>query len=206
MIESVDITEIRRPTGWSPIRRELGVQAFGINAWHGDSGKVVVGEHDETQSGHEELYVVTAGAAAFSVDGDEVAATPGTVVFVRDPASKRSAVATEDGTTVVSVGGKPGEAYVPRVWEVSAETIALFEHERFDDAKALINSSMDEFDRHWVLSYNLACAEARTDDPEHAIEHLREAIEKRPQAKDAARDDSDFESLRGDPRFVELVG
>lgn len=206
MIESVDITEIRRPTGWSPIRRELGVQAFGINAWHGDAGKVLVGEHDEEQSGHEELYVVTGGAATFSVDGEEVAATPGMVVFVRDPASKRSAVATEDGTTVVSIGGKPGEAYVPRVWEVAAETIALFEDDRFDDAKELIESSMDEFDHHWVLTYNLACAEARTAEPDQAIEHLREAIEKRPQAKDAARDDSDFDALRADPRFVELVG
>lgn len=206
MIQSVDITEIRRPTGWSPIRRELGVQAFGINAWHGDTGSVLVGEHDETQSGHEELYVVTTGAATFTVDGEEVAAGPGTVVFVRDPASSRSAVATEDGTTVVSVGGKPGEAYVPRVWEVSAETIALFEQERIDEAKVLIESSMDEFDHHWVLSYNLACAEARTAEPDQAIEHLREAIAKRPQAKDAARDDSDFDSLREDPRFVELVG
>jgi hypothetical protein len=205
MIESVDITEIRRPGGWSPIRRELGVQAFGINAWHGDEAKILVGEHDETQSGHEELYVVTAGAATFTVDGEEVTASSGTVVFVRDPESKRSAVATEDGTTVVSIGGKPGEAYVPRVWEVSAETIALFEHERFDEAKDLIESSMDEFDHHWVLSYNLACAEARAAEPDQAIEHLREAIEKRPQAKDAARDDSDFESLRDDPRFVELV-
>ena len=205
MIKSVDITQIRRSTGWSPIRRELGVQAFGINAWYGDTDTTLVGEHDETVSGHEELYVVLEGAARFTIDGETLDATAGTVVFVNDPASKRAAVATEDGTSILSVGGRSGEAYEPRVWEVSAETIALFEQAEFEAAKELINASFEKFDGHWVLSYNLACAEARLDETEPALEHLREAIEKRPQLAEAARDDDDLATLRDDPRFVELV-
>jgi hypothetical protein len=31
--ELVQIGEIARPDGWSPLRRQLGVRAFGINAW-----------------------------------------------------------------------------------------------------------------------------------------------------------------------------
>ena len=90
------------------------MQSFGINAWTAADGEKLVGEHDEKRSGHEELYIVFPGSARFTVDGDELEAPAGTVVFVRDPASKRTAaVATEDGTTVVSVGGKPGEAYEP---------------------------------------------------------------------------------------------
>lgn len=206
MVRSIDISEIARPTGWSPIRRELGVLAFGINAWTADDGEQLVGEHDETTSGHEELYVVLNGAARFTVDGDERGATAGTVVFVQDPASKRSAIALEDGTTILSVGGKPGEAYAPRVWEVSAEVIANFQDARYEESKELLEGSLDEFDRHWVLHYNLACAEARLGEADAAFEHLREAIEKRPQLAEAARDDEDLQSLRGDARFDELVG
>jgi len=182
MIESVDITEIRRPSGWSPIRRELGVQAFGINAWHGDADKQLVGEHDEKTSGHEELYVVVAGAARFTVDGEELDAPVGTVVFVRDPASRRQAVATEDGTTLISAGGKP------------------------DEAKEMVSDALTRFDDRDVLTYNLACAEARLGESEEAIEHLRHAIELRPSLADNAREDDDLESLRSDPRFAELVG
>jgi hypothetical protein len=33
--ETATITELKRPDGWSPIRKQLGVQAFGVNAWTG---------------------------------------------------------------------------------------------------------------------------------------------------------------------------
>src|SRR5947209_2519511 len=108
-METIDIGAIKRPSGWSPIRRELDVHAFGVNAWSGGDGDDLVGEHDEAGSGHEELYVVLSGAARFTVDGEERDVTAGTVVLVREPASRRKAVATSPGTTVVSVVGKPGE-------------------------------------------------------------------------------------------------
>ena len=206
MIESVDITQIRRPSGWSPIRRELGVQAFGINAWHGDADKQLVGEHDEKTSGHEELYVVVAGAARFTVDGEELDAPVGTVVFVRDPASRRQAVATEDGTTLISAGGKANEAYAPRSWEVNAEVFAMFDRGAFGEAKEMVSDALTRFDDRDVLTYNLACAEARLGESEEAIGHLRHAIELRPSLADNAREDDDLESLRSDPRFAELVG
>jgi len=206
MVTSIDISEIRRATGWSPIRRELGVMAFGINAWSADDGGQLVGEHDESTSGHEELYVVLTGAARFTVDGDDLGASAGTIVFVRDPSSTRAAIALEDGTTILSVGGKAGEAYAPRVWEVSAEVIALFEQDRILDAKVLMLGALDEFDGHWIIHYNLACADARLGEPEPAFEHLREALEKRPQLADNAKDDPDLESLHDDARFDEILG
>lgn len=206
MIESVDITEIRRPNGWSPIRRELGVQAFGINAWYGDVDKVLVGEHDEKPSGHEELYVVVAGAARFTIDGEELDAPVGTVVFVRDPASRRTAVATADGTTLVSVGGNPNEAYAPRSWEVNAEVFAMFDRGAFGEEKEMVSDALTRFEDREVLTYNLACCEARLGETEDAIAHLRDAIELRPALVDNARADDDLESLRSDPRFAELVG
>jgi hypothetical protein len=48
------IVELERPDGWSPIRRELGIEAFGVNAWtSAAAGGRLIAEHDE-DSGHEE--------------------------------------------------------------------------------------------------------------------------------------------------------
>jgi quercetin dioxygenase-like cupin family protein len=206
MTDTIDIATIKNGNGWSPIRRELGVQAFGINGWTGDDGATLVGEHDEKSSGHEELYVVIAGSARFTVDGDNTDAPTGTVVFVGDPESRRTAVATEDGTTIISVGGKAGEAYHPLVWEVNAEVFELFAHERIEEAKQLVTDALERFEDRAALTYNLACAEARLGELEPAFGHLGAALEIRASLAELAREDTDLDALRGDPRFEQLVG
>jgi tetratricopeptide (TPR) repeat protein len=205
MAETVDIATIKHRSGWSPIRRELDVQAFGINAWTGDDGANLVGEHDEKSSGHEELYIVIAGSARFTVDGEDTDAPTGTVVFVRDPASKRAAVATEDATTIVSVGGKAGEAFQPLVWEVNAQVFELFARGEIEEAKQMVTAALDRFEDRAALLYNLACSEARLGEIEPALGHLEEALAVRASLSDLARDDTDLDALRGEPRFEELV-
>jgi hypothetical protein len=107
-----------------PVRRHLGIEAFGANARVARAaGEVLVMPHDERAGGpfgtegHEELYVVLRGRATFTVDGNEVDAPAGTLVFVRDPALERSAVAAEPDTAVLAVGGAPGVAYRVAAWE-----------------------------------------------------------------------------------------
>ena len=107
-----------------PVRRHLGIEAFGANARVArKAGDLLVMPHDERAGGpygtegHEELFVVLRGHATFTVDGREVDAPAGTLVFVRDPAVVRSAVATEAGTAVLGVGAAPGEAYRVAPWE-----------------------------------------------------------------------------------------
>jgi hypothetical protein len=110
-------------TLWKPIRSTLGIRAFGINAYTAErAGDRLFNEHDETESfagrqRHEELYVVLDGRATFTVDGRDVDAPAGTLVFVEDPPSRRGAVAAEAGTTVLAIGGPVGEAYEPAPWE-----------------------------------------------------------------------------------------
>jgi len=110
-------------THWKPIRSTLGIRAFGINAYTAEhAGDRLFNEHDETESfagrqRHEELYVVLEGRAAFTVDGEDVDAPPGTIVFVEDPSSRRAAAATEGGTTVLAIGGPVGKAYEPGPWK-----------------------------------------------------------------------------------------
>jgi hypothetical protein len=201
------IAALALPDGWSPIRRTLGIEAFGVNAWTaGEAGAVVIQEHDES-SGHEELYVVVSGHATFTVDGDELDAPVGTLVFVRDPKAKRGAVATEPGTTVLVVGAKPGEPFHPMPWEVNAEVIPLFGEGRYAEAKARLVEALEQYEvERGILFFNLACAEARLGETDPAFEHLAAALDERPDLREAARTDDDFEGVRDDPRFAELTG
>lgn len=204
--ETTRIADLERADGWSPIRLSLDVRAFGINAWTAhEAGVSVISEHHERPSGHEELYLVTAGHAAFTVEGEHVDAPAGTIVFVRDPAATRGAVAREPGTTVLSVGGEPGEAYRPRPWETNRDVFALLDSGRHADAKRLLTEALDRYDDRSTLFYNLACAEAGLGETDAALEHLRTAVGERPSLADNARSDSDLEPLRDDPRFVEIV-
>ena len=53
------------------VRRELGCEAFGIN-WFELPPGAPGNEHDETDSGQEEVNVVIAGSGVWRVEGEEV--------------------------------------------------------------------------------------------------------------------------------------
>ena len=129
---------LARGPRWAMVRTHFGITAFGVNAYSADeAGTDVIGEHDELGEGsgeHEELYFVAKGHATFTVNGDEIDAPAGTFVFVRDPAAKRRAVATEAGTTAVVVGGTPGKAFTPSPWERTAPALAYFGAGEYDKA------------------------------------------------------------------------
>lgn len=117
--EAAHLDEIaaERFPGWAPIRDRFDIRAFGANAWRGDAGDAVIGRHSEGEGGHEELYVVLGGRAAFTIAGEELDAPAGTCVFVRDPRAERAAVAKEDGTAVLALGGWRDRAFEPSEWE-----------------------------------------------------------------------------------------
>jgi quercetin dioxygenase-like cupin family protein len=91
------------------IRRALGATAFGINEVRlppGAAGR----EHDEADTGHEEVYVCLAGAGTFTVAGEDVTVAPGDYLLV-PPGTARQPVAGPDGLRFVVVGGPPQAAY-----------------------------------------------------------------------------------------------
>jgi tetratricopeptide (TPR) repeat protein len=205
--ETAQLDDLERPDGWSPIRLHFDVQSFGINAWAAqDADATVIPEHDEQPSGHEELYLVTTGHATFTVEGERVDAPSGTIVFVRDPAVTRGAVAREPGTTVLSVGGKPGEAFRPKSWETNRDVLPLFDSGQHAEAKRLLTDALERYDDRGDLLYNLACAEAQLGETEAALDHLRAALRERPSLAEQAPEDADLEPIRADPRFAEIVG
>ncbi|HEY7179019.1 MAG TPA: hypothetical protein VH305_07575 [Gaiella sp.] len=182
---------------WRPLRRTLGIEAFGMNAYTAaQPGDDVVESHTEQSLGHQEVYVVLSGLATFELDGETLDAPAGTIVFLRDPTTRRYARAVEPGTTVLAVGGKPGEAYTPSAWEW------YFEAERFRDpldpeaALRLMEEANERFPDHPGVVYSTACWLALGGRDEEALETLRRAVELEPRAREWAAGDEDLVSVR----------
>jgi len=181
---------------WRPVRRTLDVGAFGINAYTApNAGDDVVEEHTEKTLQHEEIYLVLSGRATFTLDEETLDAPVGTVVFIRDPDVKRHARAEEPGTAVLAIGGPRGSAYEPSAWE---DRFAAEVHRASGDYEAMVNEITAGLERHTDdpgTLYDLACAEALAGRPDDALEHLRRALELRPEWTDHAREDADLTSL-----------
>jgi mannose-6-phosphate isomerase-like protein (cupin superfamily) len=93
------------------VRRELGVEAFGIN-WFELPPNFGGRLHDERESGQEEVNVIVRGSGVYRVEGEEVPVAAGT--FLRfDPGTTRVPIAGPDGLTMIAVGARRG-SYEPR--------------------------------------------------------------------------------------------
>jgi tetratricopeptide (TPR) repeat protein len=204
--ESTSLSELESLKGpgtlrWSPIRRRLGISAFGINAYTAaEAGQDVVEEHTEQTLGHEELYVVVAGRARFSLDAEELDAPAGTLVFIRDPAVKRNAEAMEAATTVLAIGGKPGQ-HEPSSWEWFFAAYARADEGDLDAGLAELEDGLAARPEQPVLLYHLACLKTRAGRLDEARAHLDRAIELDPKLAEWAASDEDLEPLRvaGEP-------
>jgi tetratricopeptide (TPR) repeat protein len=191
---------------WRPVRHHFGITSFGVNTWTArDAGDRIINEHDESEpGGNEELYVVLRGRAVFELDGERVAAPTGTFVFVR-PGVKRTAFAEEPGTTIFALGGTPGLAYEPDGWEIWEPLRPLYERGEYAEAADRGRALVDANPHYSGLFYNLACCESLAGRTTDALDHLRRAIEMSERSRAYAKDDSDFDPIRGEPAFAELT-
>jgi mannose-6-phosphate isomerase-like protein (cupin superfamily) len=206
-----EITPQRGADGarWFRLRRDLDVGAFGVNAYGADAGKRVIEEHDElgTAAGkHEELYVVLRGAARFELDGSDHTVRAGQVVFVSDRKVRRGAMAQEDGTVVLVVGGTPGKPYEVSAWEEAGDAYPLWEDGKHEQAREILSAVAEKHPDAGIVLYNLACVEAILGEAEPAVEHLRRSIELEERFREFARTDEDFDSIRDRHDFSDLVG
>ena len=191
---------------WRPVRHYFGITAFGINAWTAhDVGNRIINEHDESEDSSEELYLVMEGRAVFELDGERQDAPVGTLVFVRSGV-KRTAFAEEPGTTIIAVGGVPGKAFEPTGWELWAPLRPLYEAGEYADAADRGRELIEAHPQYSGLWYNLACCESLAGRTADAVEHLRHAIDLSEQFRSYAKDDSDFDPIRDEPAFKELIG
>jgi tetratricopeptide (TPR) repeat protein len=190
-LDELDRIPMMEGLEWRPIRRRLGIRSFGTNAYTSErAGGWVVEEHVEG-TGHEELYIVVSGRARFTLDGEQLDAPAGTIVFLPEHDVTRKAVAEEEGTTVLAVGGWPDKPFEPSGWEW------YFEASNKDPDRAI--EIMEEGirvlgERGWLV-YELARHEARAGRRDEARGHLRRAMELEPAAAERARGDDDLREL-----------
>jgi hypothetical protein len=206
-LEEIDeVSDGRCPS--RPVRYHFGITSFGVNTWTGrQAGDEIINEHDESEDmdGQEELYFVQRGRASFELDGERVDAPADTFVFV-PPGVKRRAVAEEPRTTILALGGTPGKAYVPTGYELWAPLAPLYNSGEFAEAADRGRELVTAHPEYPTLIYNVACCESLAGRTTDAVEHLRLAIEGGAHLRAMARQDSDFDPLREDPAFKELVG
>jgi mannose-6-phosphate isomerase-like protein (cupin superfamily) len=91
------------------IRRALGTTAFGINEIRLPAGADGI-EHDELETGHEEVYIVLEGDGRFTIDDEQVGVAAGDYLRV-DAAAKRIVRAGGDGLRFVVVAARPQSEY-----------------------------------------------------------------------------------------------
>jgi tetratricopeptide (TPR) repeat protein len=188
------------------VRHHFGITAFGVNAWTArEAGDRIINEHDEAEpDSNEELYLVLRGHASFEVDGEQIDAPAGTFVFVR-PGVRRTAFGQDPDTTIVAVGGVAGKAYEPGGWELFAPVRPLYEAGDYVEAANKGRELLAEDPPYADLFYNVACCESLAGQTDHAIAHLRRAIELSERTREFLEGDSDLDPLRQDPEFKKLL-
>ena len=191
---------------YRPIRHHLGITAFGVTAWTARAaGELVINEHDEGDpTADQELFLVLRGHAVFELDGDRVDAPAGTFVFA-PPRTKRTASATQEGTTIIALEGTPGKAYEARGWELWAPLAPLYFAGAYAEVADRLGAVVAASPQYPMLFFNLACCESRCGRTTDALDHLRHAIEMSEEFRASAKADSDLDPIRDEPAFQLLI-
>jgi quercetin dioxygenase-like cupin family protein len=199
-IDELERIELQDGFTWRPVRRHFGIRAFGVNVYTPGATGRVIEEHTERE-GQEEIYLVLRGRVRFTLGDEEHELGAGQLVFLRDPALRRGGMAVTDDAAVLAIGGKPGEAFEVSGWEYIFPAFPLFAAGRYDEARQMLTEALEERPESPQILYNLACAEALSGETEPALEHLNAAVARDAVFRGHAQDETDFESIRDDPRF-----
>jgi hypothetical protein len=191
-LERIDLPHVV----YRPIRRRLGLSAFGANAYSGDAeGDPLIEDHDEVRTRHEELYVVLTGRASFTVGGEDFDAPAGTLVRV-EPGERRVATATEPGTVVLAISGTEGAAGPVSPFEHWYAAHPAYAAGDYGCAYEICVAGLADHPEHGTLHYQLACYAAMGGELDTARGHLDVAFANDPRAREWASDDSDLDALR----------
>jgi hypothetical protein len=91
----------------------------------------------------------------------------------------------------------------PELWEPLR---SLYEAGEHAEAAARGRELLEAHPENGYLLYNVACCESLTGQTADAIEHLGRAIDIWEGCRALAKEDSDFDPIRDEPEFEELIG
>src|SRR5262245_57325700 len=92
--------------------------------------------------------------------------------------------------------------YDPGVWGAVS---ALYEAGSYEEAADRGRELLDEYPLDARLHYNVSCCESLAGRTADALEHLARAVALYEGCRDLARGDSDFDQIRDQPAFADLV-
>ena len=93
-------------------RASVGARSFGMQVIDLPPNVDQYPEHDHSDDGQEEVYIVLRGSCHMSIDGEVFDLGPETIVRVA-PGTTRKLYTTSDSARVLALGGVPGQAYEP---------------------------------------------------------------------------------------------
>jgi uncharacterized cupin superfamily protein len=100
---------------WRLARKALGTSSFGFNLVEIAPGGQIP-EHDEAQSGQDEVYIVLEGEAVLRIDGEEHSAPAGTFASIEPPVSRTILNRSDTPVTALLIGVDPSGGYVSPGW------------------------------------------------------------------------------------------
>lgn len=95
------------------------------------------------------------------------------------------------------------QRYAPELWE---PVRPLYEAGRYAEAAERGRELIEANPGLAHLHFNVACCESRAGQTAEALEHLRQAIGRWDGCREMAKHDPDFDPIRSEPAFRELVG
>lgn len=100
---------------WWLARKALGTSSFGFNLVEIAPGGQIP-EHDEANSGQDEVYIVLEGDAVLRLDDTDHPAPAGTFASMEPPTKRTILNRSEAPVTALLIGVQPEGGYEPMSW------------------------------------------------------------------------------------------
>jgi uncharacterized cupin superfamily protein len=100
---------------WKLARKGLGTSSFGFNLVEIAPGGQIP-EHDESESGQVELYIILDGEATMRIDGEDHPAPAGTFASFEPPVSRTIVNRSDADVTALLIGVHPSGEYEAAGW------------------------------------------------------------------------------------------
>jgi mannose-6-phosphate isomerase-like protein (cupin superfamily) len=111
-VKKIDEMETAYGGGMRLARAALGVTSFGMQIEEFPPNFGEYPEHNHSEDGQEEVYVVLRGNAEIEIEGERIPLDSETIVRV-GPGVSRRIFAGPQGVRILALGGVPGAVYEP---------------------------------------------------------------------------------------------